>query len=64
MRKIIERKGFVFHHNDWFCKGFVYLRIIENQIEVKTISINYKSTYFKLSEESIDEILLYFKTLV
>jgi len=64
MRKYIERKGFVFHHNDWFCKGFVYLRIIKGQIEVKTVDLNNKSTFFDLSTKSIDEITLYYKALL
>ena len=59
MNDKMRNKGFVFHHNDWYIKGFLYLRFSFECIEVKTISENNKSMFF--GGDDLDLVLSYFK---
>jgi hypothetical protein len=59
MNEKMRNKGFVFHHSDWYVKGFLYLRFSFECIEVKTVNENNKSHYFKNDE--LDLVLSYFK---
>lgn len=59
MNEKMRNKGFVFHHNDWYVKGFLYLRFSHQAIEVKTINENNKSMFF--DNKDLDLVLNYFK---
>ncbi len=62
MKDFFRDYGFVKKDNDWYHRGFVFLRFKKNQIEVKTINEGNKSIFFNHNDMSL--IMSYYKNLL
>jgi hypothetical protein len=52
------------NYTEWYKTGFVFVRILNDYIEIKTIDeYNPNSVYISLDEESLLNYLKYFKTI-
>lgn len=59
VRELLESKGFVLKHNDWYHNGFVFVKILNDVIEIKTIDCKNTSIYISCTEFSISDYIKY-----
>lgn len=54
-----KRKGFVLNNDGWLVKGFVYIRPLDDCIEIKTVSKTNKSIFISQNKDSFDACMKY-----
>jgi hypothetical protein len=57
--ELLEKNGFVKNHNDWWHNGFVFVRVLNDCVEFKTIDVNNKSIYVSCDSVIIIDYLQY-----
>ena len=62
LRNFFRDNDFVKNNDGWYVRGFVYVRILNDCCEIKTIDMNADYTYLvSLTDESFKRYLIYLK---
>lgn len=62
MDKIFRNYGFIKKDNDWYNRGFLFIKIIGSQIEVKVMNEQSKPEFFYIKDMPL--IMSYYKSFV